>query len=373
MRILLFLVLFIHCCAFGQSAKKANKLLLAQYAREQQKQDSAYAVFKKSERVHDSLEKAINNKTDLMQSGERTAKRLMFDVHELAGSLKTLEVDLGPAKPRDFGYDEIPKYRESMRPVKEALNAEVKFDQVSGQLQLEGLKKKKQNELLREQIKAYEDRGKSNVLRQQELETNNKKLAALSFKMDSLAAVYESLNTELTSAKTVLFAKWTEVHANYVNKGPKGFPEVYQRIFADAFPLREKTGFKSDNSVHEYVDIPVPAPPVEPKQDPILMVLDEPASFPGGMDAMKTYMAKNLRYPETLKETGISGKVFVKFVVSETGELSNVQVMKGLSGCKECDMEVVRVVKGMPKWIPGKDKGKAVKSYYNLPVMFSAQ
>ena len=103
------------------------------------------------------------------------------------------------------------------------------------------------------------------------------------------------------------------------------------------------------------------------------MVLDEPASFPGGMEAMKTYMVKNLRYPETLKETGISGKVFVKFVVSEKGELSNVQVMKGLSGCKECDMEVVRVVKGMPKWIPGKDKGKAVKSYYNLPVMFSAQ
>lgn len=374
MKKLVFLVFLVHCTAFGQSAKKTNKRLLAQYAQEQQKQDSAYAIFKQSDRVHDSLMKAIDKKSEQLKSDERTAKRLIFDVHELTGSLKALQVDMGPLASRNFGYDEIPHLREFMRPMKKMINTEVRFEPVSGELSLDGLKKKAQNDLLREKIRAYEASSQTNAARQQQLVVKNQKMLGIAATMDSLVSTFGTLNGELESAKQTLYAKWTEARKNYVQKGPKGFPEAYEQFFGDAFPETKMVTEQFGSSDGFGDPVPTPGPlPVDRIENEILTVLDEPASFPGGMTALMAYLGKNLNYPESLKETGISGKVFVKFVVSETGEISDVKIMKGLAGCKECDMEVVRAIKGMPKWIPGKNKGKAVKSYFNLPVNFSNQ
>jgi protein TonB len=124
----------------------------------------------------------------------------------------------------------------------------------------------------------------------------------------------------------------------------------------------------------------IPAPPPAPvevrnltgeSQEPeIYMVLDEYAEFPGGRAALQKYLDNNLQYPTTAKEMGIQGKAYLKFVVSDKGEISNVQILKGVSDCPECDKEAIRVVKGMPKWIPGKNNGKAVASWFNLPVKF---
>ncbi|MNY67333.1 Gram-negative bacterial tonB protein [compost metagenome] len=85
---------------------------------------------------------------------------------------------------------------------------------------------------------------------------------------------------------------------------------------------------------------------------------------------MYAYLEKNLRYPESAKEAAISGKVFVQFVVSEKGDITESQVVKGIRGCKECDLEAIRVIRMMPKWIPAKINGQAVKSKFNLPVNF---
>jgi len=88
---------------------------------------------------------------------------------------------------------------------------------------------------------------------------------------------------------------------------------------------------------------------------------------------MMKYIQQNVQYPAMAREAGISGKVFLKFVVSENGDISNVEVLKGVPGCGECDKEAIRVVKSMPKWKAAKMTGRAVKCYFNLPISFKIQ
>lgn len=119
---------------------------------------------------------------------------------------------------------------------------------------------------------------------------------------------------------------------------------------------------------------PPPAPKSVEKEIPqVYTFVDEPAEFPGGMGAMKKYIDDNLRYPETVKELGIEGKCYVQFTVSEMGDISDIRVQRGVPDCPECDKEAVRLIKGMPKWKPGKTNGKAVKSRFNYPVTFRLQ
>lgn len=105
----------------------------------------------------------------------------------------------------------------------------------------------------------------------------------------------------------------------------------------------------------------------------IFLVVEENAEFPGGFTAMMKYMQQNVQYPPMAREAGISGKCFLKFVVNETGEISNVEVLKGVPGCSDCDKEAIRVVKSMPKWKAAKMTGRAVKCYFNLPFSFKIQ
>ncbi|HLP56886.1 MAG TPA: TonB family protein [Fluviicola sp.] len=106
-------------------------------------------------------------------------------------------------------------------------------------------------------------------------------------------------------------------------------------------------------------------PPVE--------IPDEPAQFPGGHTEMLKFLRDKIVYPQVPAELGIQGKCFIKFVVSKKGDISDVRVMRGVEDCPECDKEAVRVIKSMPLWRPGRVKGKAVDSYFNLPVKFALQ
>ena len=113
--------------------------------------------------------------------------------------------------------------------------------------------------------------------------------------------------------------------------------------------------------------------PTESVGPEIFLVVEENAEFPGGLAAMGKYMRDNMQYPAMAREAGISGKCFLKFVVNETGEISNVEVLKGVPGCADCDKEAIRVVKSMPKWKPAKMTGRSVKCYFNLPFSFKIQ
>ena len=90
--------------------------------------------------------------------------------------------------------------------------------------------------------------------------------------------------------------------------------------------------------------------------------------YPGGEQAMMNYVATNVKYPQAAIDKNISGRVMVGFVVEKDGSITDVQVVKGIGG--GCNEEAVRVVKAMPKWKPGKEKGKAVRVHYLLPITF---
>ena len=83
------------------------------------------------------------------------------------------------------------------------------------------------------------------------------------------------------------------------------------------------------------------------------------------------FLGKNIKYPALAKESGIQGRVFINFVVEIDGSITDVKVLRGIGG--GCDEEAVRVVESMPKWKPGKQRGKPVRVSYNLPVKFTLQ
>jgi periplasmic protein TonB len=107
---------------------------------------------------------------------------------------------------------------------------------------------------------------------------------------------------------------------------------------------------------------------VEEEVEPYRYVEQMP-EFPGGDEARIKFFNKNLRYPPMARESGIQGTVYLTFVVSKTGQISNVQVIRGIGG--GCDEEAIRVLQLMPNWIPGRQNGKPVPVQFSLPLRFT--
>ncbi len=103
-------------------------------------------------------------------------------------------------------------------------------------------------------------------------------------------------------------------------------------------------------------------------KDNVFTVVEKMPSYPGGIDKMIQFLSMNIKYPEDAKAKGIEGTVFVTFIVKDDGTVSNVKILRGID--KSCDMEAIRVVKMMPKWIPGEQKGEKVNVAYSLPVKY---
>jgi len=104
---------------------------------------------------------------------------------------------------------------------------------------------------------------------------------------------------------------------------------------------------------------------VEPE---IFTIVEENAEFPGGEAAMNKFLGENLKYPKMAQDAGIQGIVYVTFVVEPSGVITNIKILRGLGG--GCDDAAVNAIKKMPKWNAGKQRGKAVRVQFNLPVRF---
>ncbi|NTW34304.1 MAG: energy transducer TonB, partial [Bacteroidetes bacterium] len=104
---------------------------------------------------------------------------------------------------------------------------------------------------------------------------------------------------------------------------------------------------------------------------PILTIVELPPTFNGGEEALYKWLANNIKYPQIAKETGITGTVYVTFVVERDGSISNVALLKGIGG--GCDDEALRVIKIMPKWNIGKQNGVPVRVQFNLPIRFTLE
>ena len=116
-----------------------------------------------------------------------------------------------------------------------------------------------------------------------------------------------------------------------------------------------------------------PAPPVEKKEDDnkVFTSVEQMPVYPGGEAALLADVSKNIRYPSVAQENGIEGKVVVQFVVTKTGQIGEVKVVRGKD--PDLDKEAKRVVKTLKKFTPGKMNGNAVNVWYTLPITFKLQ
>ncbi|NRA12409.1 MAG: energy transducer TonB [Crocinitomicaceae bacterium] len=114
---------------------------------------------------------------------------------------------------------------------------------------------------------------------------------------------------------------------------------------------------------------PIPEPEPVKREREIYDFSDPEAEFPGGAKEMYKWMSRNTKYPQSAIQDSISGRVYIQFIVEETGELSNIAVMRSPNDA--LSKEAIRLVKSMPKWKPGMISGEAVRIRYNIPVRFN--
>ena len=109
----------------------------------------------------------------------------------------------------------------------------------------------------------------------------------------------------------------------------------------------------------------------EVEEEQIFQVVEEMPEFPGGQAECMKWLGKNMKYPQISQENGVQGRVIVQFVVNSDGSIVDAQVVRGVD--PYLDKEALRVIGLMPKWKPGKQRGKAVRVKFTLPVMFRLQ
>lgn len=122
-------------------------------------------------------------------------------------------------------------------------------------------------------------------------------------------------------------------------------------------------------------DTVVIAPPVqaeEEEEEVVFVIVETMPEFPGGQQALFKYLSENVKYPAIAQENGIQGRVICQFVVNKDGAIVDVEVVRS-GGDPSLDKEALRVIKSMPKWKPGKQRGKAVRVKYTVPVNFRLQ
>lgn len=183
---------------------------------------------------------------------------------------------------------------------------------------------------------------------------------------------YEEKLDLLQGARTNVVEEMLEVPPT--EQPPPPAPVIQQPQIVevpDEQEIKEDLNIKFDVEVTE--DTKVEAVQVvteEPKEEieEIFTVVEETATPKGGMAAFYKMVGDKMKYPAQARRMGVEGKVFVQFVIGKDGAISDVKVIKGIGA--GCDEEAIRVVQSSPSWNPGKQRGKAVKQRYTLPIIF---
>ena len=129
---------------------------------------------------------------------------------------------------------------------------------------------------------------------------------------------------------------------------------------------------EDDKDVEVVIAPPVEAPVEEEEEEVIFMVVESMPEFPGGQQTMMRYIGEHIKYPVIAQENGIQGRAICQFVVNKDGSIVDVVVVRS-SGDASLDKEAVRVINSMPKWKPGKQRGKPVRVKYTIPINFRLQ
>lgn len=132
------------------------------------------------------------------------------------------------------------------------------------------------------------------------------------------------------------------------------------------------TSSEETGETYEIKHVPAAIEEEIPEEEEIFEIVEETPQFPnGGMVGLMQYLGKNIKYPTVAQETGTQGRVTIQFVVNKDGSIVDVKVLRGVD--PYLDKEAVRVVSSMPKWKPGKQRGKPVRCKFTVPVTFKLQ
>ncbi|EGK01339.1 energy transducer TonB [Dysgonomonas gadei] len=180
-------------------------------------------------------------------------------------------------------------------------------------------------------------------------------------------------NSFVIKALTVLFIAVAAFAVFYFyNDKPEKSTETRQKRKSEV--IRESKAVDSEAEAVEQIAESTPTeeftPPVieeDTNSSKPFITVEQMPRFPGGEAAMHKFINENLKIPASVYEPGIQGRVTIRFVVSKTGEVTDVTVIRGVEPAY--DKEVARVIRSMPKWIPGKQNGVTVPVYFTLPIL----
>jgi periplasmic protein TonB len=185
---------------------------------------------------------------------------------------------------------------------------------------------------------------------------------------------FDDSNLKNLGAMTDNFEELLDVPITEQPPPPPPPPPMEQPIIEeipDEVEIEEKIEVNFDVDVKETTvikEVIIAEAPVEEKADEIFDVVETQPNPPGGMSGWNQYLSKNLKYPTQARRMGIEGTVIVVFVVNTDGSIQDVEVLRGIGG--GCDEEALRVVKEAPKWEPGKQRGRPVRTRMRLPIRF---
>jgi len=186
--------------------------------------------------------------------------------------------------------------------------------------------------------------------------------------------VYEDVSTELITEEELDIIQTTQQETP--PPPPPPAPEVVEVLNVVENTAETQTiNIQTEDIKNKPIDIvaaPVAAAPIQEEEEQVIFqVVEEMPHFPGGEEALMKWLSENIRYPVIAQENGIQGRVICQFVVNTDGSIVDIQVVRGVH--PSLDEEAVRVIKSMPKWIPGKQRGKPVRVRFTLPINFRLQ
>jgi len=126
-----------------------------------------------------------------------------------------------------------------------------------------------------------------------------------------------------------------------------------------------------DTKTEVVIQAPVEIQEEEEEDNVVFVIVENKPEFPGGDAALMKYIAENIKYPVIAQENGIQGRVICQFVVNKDGSIVDINVVRSVD--PSLDKEAIRVIKSMPNWKPGKQRGKAVRVKFTLPIVFRLQ
>jgi len=132
--------------------------------------------------------------------------------------------------------------------------------------------------------------------------------------------------------------------------------------------LLSKDGYVPTKVPLDFYDQLTLWPMVFPNDDLLIMYIEDSPVFPGGTDSLRAYISNSMVYPEQARKEGVEGRVLVQFIIEKDGSVSSPEILKEVH--PSLDAEALRIVSGMPKWSPARQRGEPVRAKFTVPILF---